>query len=192
MPLPACRHDDILTRFDEPSEWRRTLLDTIYRVPRSYEPTDLVSVQAAGFGGAHRVHASVVPDLRALRRGARAAGQGLGINSAHRTMGQQRQVFRSWEARVGYHEALEYAARPGHSEHHLGTAVDFSTGYRWLRRNAWRYGFVQTFPKGMQRETCFRHERWHYRYIGRAAAADVREDGVTLRRYLWEHHETAP
>jgi zinc D-Ala-D-Ala carboxypeptidase len=49
-----------------------------------------------------------------------------------------------------------------------------------------------SYPKGKRRESCYSYEPWHYRYVGRARAAAVHEAGVTLRRYLWEHHETAP
>ena len=97
-------------------------------------------------------------------------------------------------------------ARPGHSEHHLGTAIDFASpddtratwNYEdwattpagaWLRDNAWRFGFVMSYPKGEESTTCYQYEPWHYRYVGRDAAARIRESSLTLREFLWhEYH----
>ncbi len=62
------------------------------------------------------------------------------------------------------------AARPGHSEHELGLAVDLDNPdvetVRWLEANAWRYGFVASYPTGKEKETGFRPEPWHLRFIG--------------------------
>ena len=94
-------------------------------------------------------------------------------------------------------------ARPGHSEHHLGTTFDLGskldrtpawkfedwamtpTG-EFLKNNAWRYGFVMSYPKDKQEITCYQYEPWHYRYLGRPMAADVMASGLTLREYLWQ------
>src|SRR4029079_7567934 len=61
----------------------------------------------------------------------------------------------------------------------------------WLRANAWKYGFVMSYPKGKSTVTCYGYEPWHFRYVGRAEAAKVRASGLTLREYLWRE-QTAP
>ena len=91
------------------------------------------------------------------------------------------------------------SARPGHSEHQLGTALDLtSPGWngrfgnwatetaegRWLADNAWRHGFVMSYPLGSQDVTCFSYEPWHYRWIGRDAAAEHQASGLYLRSFL--------
>ena len=84
----------------------------------------------------------------------------------------------------GYAAALKSSARAGHSEHQLGTTVDFrsyggsapwyyadwgrSKAGAWLKSNAWKYGFVMSYPKGKTTLTCYAYEPWHYRYVGRA------------------------
>jgi D-alanyl-D-alanine carboxypeptidase len=55
----------------------------------------------------------------------------------------------------------------------------------WLAANGWRFGWVMSYPKGMTADSCYRYEPWHYRYVGRAAAAAVRDAEVTLREWLW-------
>ena len=51
--------------------------------------------------------------------------------------------------------------------------------------NAWKYGWVMSFPKGKRSITCFHYEPWHYRYVGREVAREIHESGLTIREYLW-------
>ncbi len=44
---------------------------------------------------------------------------------------------------------------------------------------------MASYPAGEEAKTCYHHEPWHYRYVGRQLAADVRASGRTLREYLW-------
>jgi hypothetical protein len=51
--------------------------------------------------------------------------------------------------------------------------------------NAWRFGFVMSYPRGAIAETCYEYEPWHYRYVGRWTAARIHDAEVTLRSWLW-------
>jgi D-alanyl-D-alanine carboxypeptidase len=208
-PLPECRHLDRLTRYRDLDQWRRTLLDTNLRVGRGYQPDHLVSVSRAGIAGSGRIRELVIDDLRAMAYAARAAGKAIAVRSAYRSFETQRAVFADWVERLGYQRALEVSARAGHSEHQLGTTIDFrsasstrapwdyddwaTTGPgRWMQRNAWKYGFVMSYPKGRKSVSCYAYEPWHYRYVGRRLARQVHDQGVVLRRFLWRRFETAP
>jgi D-alanyl-D-alanine carboxypeptidase len=57
---------------------------------------------------------------------------------------------------------------------------------KWLKANAWKYGFVMSYPKGKTAVTCYTYEPWHYRYVGRPLAKDVRDSTLTLREFLWQ------
>jgi D-alanyl-D-alanine carboxypeptidase len=81
---------------------------------------------------------------------------------------------------LGRPQAEMLSAMPGHSQHQLGEAIDFGSitdafaqtkASRWLSANARRFGFSLSFPKGMTDVTGYGWESWHYRYIGKAAAA---------------------
>ncbi|MFN8619310.1 MAG: M15 family metallopeptidase [Chloroflexota bacterium] len=206
-PLPACRYIDQHTRFDELKQWRKTLVDTNLRVARSYKPTDLVSVHQAGIEGTGLIRRVAIADLRAMADAARKAGKGIAVRSAYRSYTQQISTFNGWVARSGYRQALLYSARPGHSEHQLGTTIDFRSassatppwGYsdwattpsgRWMAQNAWKYGWIMSYPKGKRSQVCYGYEPWHYRYIGRDLAKQVHDLGWTLRRFLWRTFET--
>ncbi len=199
-PLPACRYDDILTSPRGYGDWSETLVDTILRVPKSYAPPDLVSVSTAGIAGSGKVRAVVIDDLREMSEAATLAGNPIGVRSAYRSYATQQTVFSQYVARDGYQVALTYSARPGHSEHQLGLGIDFRSdppvatlsqswgatpAGAWMRRHAWEYGFVMSYPKGKMSLTCYSYEPWHFRYVGKDLAAKIHASELTPRQYLW-------
>lgn len=205
-PLPACEYKDDLTRYSAVQHWRITLLDTNLRIKRSYKPWGLVSVSRAGIAGSGKVRKLVIRDLRAMAGAARRAGKPLAVRSAYRSYKTQVATFDSWVARSGYQQALKFSARPGHSEHQLGTTIDFTVAPgqplsrrfgdtpqgRWLNKHGWKFGFVKSYPKGKRKVSCYGFEPWHWRYVGRDMARKIHDSGLVPRRYLWRYHETAP
>lgn len=201
---PPCAYGDVVLDADHLRDHARVLLDTTYRLPETPDPGDLVGVRSAGFPSDHLVRAVIIDDLRALREDAEAAGVGLEVQSAYRSFTYQRQVFASWVTQLGEAQALRVSARPGHSEHQLGTAIDLrSRGGpapwdledwgrtpegAWVVRHAYRYGFVMSYPAGEEARTCYDYEPWHYRWVGREHALAVHESGEPLRVWLWRHH----
>jgi D-alanyl-D-alanine carboxypeptidase len=173
-------------------DWDRTLLDTEYTLARDYAPTDLVAVSEVGIGGDGRVRALVVLDLAALGYAARNDGVNLGVESAYRSYDAQERIFDSLVEAYGSEFALESAARPGHSEHQLGTTLDFDGDDAWLAENASRFGFVLSYPADRSPErTCYKAESWHYRYFGRDRAEAINASGLSPREWLWQHgHES--
>jgi D-alanyl-D-alanine carboxypeptidase len=187
-PLPACRIDDVRAPHAALAEWDRTVLDTIYGLDRSYAPADLTPVGEAGIAGDGSVRAFVILDLEALDRAARRAGVDLSVASAYRSYDAQTRTFDSLVRVYGENYAVQSAARPGHSEHQLGTTVDFEGGTAWLADTAWRFGFVMSYPPARSpMYTCYKPEPWHFRYLGRDRAAAIHAAGVSPREWLWEH-----
>ena len=185
-PLPACSVGDVPAIHAQTSDWARTLLDTNYTLGASYVPPDLVPVSRAGIGGTGSVRSLLIDDLSALTVAARKAGVTLVVNSAYRSYADQSATFGQMKASQGTDVALAAAARPGHSEHQLGTAIDFGGGPQWLSDNARRYGFISSYPAGAARAlTCYVPEAWHYRYFGRATAAAIHDSGLVPRQWLW-------
>jgi zinc D-Ala-D-Ala carboxypeptidase len=182
------------------TDWARTLVDPLMTLGRSYVPPDLVPVGRAGIAGGGSIRKLVVDDLRALDRAARADGVHLRVVSAYRSYRKQQSTFAHWVAVGGYRQAVATSARPGHSEHQLGTAIDFgeagrpdpwnqsfdqTRAGRWLLDHAAQFGFVESYPAGRQDEVCYDPEPWHFRYVGRANATAIAASGLTLRTWLW-------
>jgi D-alanyl-D-alanine carboxypeptidase len=204
--LPACRVADTTTSNRSYTDWTSTILDTTYRLTSAYGPSDLRSTADAGLNGGQRVRALVIADLRAMARAARTAGARLSVESSYRSYSTQASTFAYWVRVSGYAAALRSSARAGHSEHQLGTTLDFKSyggsapwnysdwgrtkAGTWLRNNAWRYGFVMSYPKGKTSVTCYAYEPWHFRYVGRAVASKIHASGLTPREYLWRQQTT--
>lgn len=198
---PVCDYRDILTPHHHPADWDRTLLDTVYRLPSGYAPADLVDTSAAGLNGGHAVRGLVLDDLRAMTSAARDAGAPLAVVSGYRSFSRQGATFQRWVESGGRAAALRTSARPGHSEHQLGTTLDLTSAggaepWRygdwgatpagaWVARNAWRFGFVVSYPRGSFARTCYGYEPWHVRYVGRERAAKIHASGLTPREVLW-------
>jgi len=56
-----------------------------------------------------------------------------------------------------------------------------------MKNNAWKYGWVMSYPKDKTDLTCYQYEPWHYRYFGRTVAAAIQASGMTVREWLWQH-----
>ena len=204
--LPVCGVNDELTRYNKVKQWKKTLLDTNLRIKRDYQPWDLVSVRRANIAGSGKVRGKMIADLKALAAAARRAGKPLAVRSAWRPYDYQKALFNSYVRTYGRAKALKFSARPGHSEHQMGTTVDFSVGPgvplsskfgdspsgKWLAGNGWRFGFIMSYPEGKRSASCYGYEPWHWRYFGRDLARRIHESGQVPRRYLYENFETAP
>lgn len=185
--LPDCTAGEVLATPSGYDDWGDTILDTRQMLPAEYEPPDLVEVDAPG--KRIRLRSFVVPDLRTMLEAALADGTSISVTSGYRSFRQQSKLFERIAAINGETFAAAYAARPGHSEHQLGTTVDLAGDRDWLRRNAWRFGFVMSYPPGRSPAlTCYRPEPWHYRYFGRERASAIRASGLSPREWLWANY----
>ncbi len=199
--LPACDYLDLPTARTSTADWASTFLDTVFLLPAGYVPPELVSTATVGLNGGYFMRSIAVDDLTEMVEAATAAGAHLAVQSAYRSYRGQVLTFNGWVSQVGYAQALQTSARPGHSEHQLGTAIDFrtvggpspwafadwatTTEGAWLAANAWRFGWLMSYPKGATAVSCYRYEPWHYRYVGRDTAAEIHAAGVTIREWLW-------
>ena len=95
--------------------------------------------------------------------------------------------------RDGQSEADTYSARPGHSEHQTGLALDINYAdswfdntaeARWIAENCADYGFILRYPKGKEDKTGYMYESWHVRYVGKELARKVTDSGLCLEEYL--------
>lgn len=158
------------------------LVDKEHALPEDYRPADLVDLDNRDLTVTRpsmRLRAPVLPDLAAMTQAARLAGTDVTISSAYRSYARQSYLFASAVERDGLEQASSLVARPGHSQHQLGTAIDFGSidlGYgetregQWVLANAWRFGFSLSYPQGLEDVTGYRYEPWHFRYLGRAGS----------------------
>lgn len=184
---------------DQPAN-RTVLVDKTTRLPESYVPVDLVeldtlSSELALSRAGHRLTRDTVDAL--LEMSAAAAGDGitLVVSSAYRSYAYQADLFERWVDELGLEEAERVSARPGTSQHQIGTTVDFGCicgefasqpAGIWLAEHAWRYGFSLSYPDGYEDVTGYSYEPWHFRYIGRDAARLERDYFEGIQQWMLE------
>jgi D-alanyl-D-alanine carboxypeptidase len=198
---PACVDGDVVDTENPATGWATIVVDTERAIPDWYAPPDLENISEGGFpftpGLALR--GLVMDDLNALREAAAANGTPISILAAFRSYAQQADLFERRVDEMGSSEAGSRVARPGHSEHQLGTTLDVtdegatdvdqswgaSPAGQWIASHAHEYGFLISYPAGAETRTCYDFEPWHLRYVGRDLAAAVISSGLTLREHLY-------
>lgn len=187
-PLAACGYGLLPARHAGPDDWQSTLVDTTFGLDATYVPPDLVPVTRSGIRGQGKIRSFVIAYLKAMDKAARADGAGIAVNSGYRSYEDQAGVYAAIAQASGSPYARQWVASPGHSEHQLGTALDFNGNLDWLQANAWEFGFVMSYPPATSpKVTCYQAETWHYRYFGVALAARIHDSGLTTREWLWKN-----
>ena len=150
-----------------------------YALPSTYNPGGLT--------------AECLEHFNQLRAGAARDGLNIYISSGFRSYSSQAQIYQNYVWRDGQAKADTYSARPGHSEHQTGLAIDVNEisdrfigtpEAIWLAAHAHEYGFIIRYPYGKDDITGYKYEPWHIRYIGVDNAKKVYESGLTLEEYL--------
>jgi len=172
-------------------------LDKQHRLLSSCSPPDLVALPGEiANGGGLFLRAEALEALKAMFKAAEADGFFLSVNSAYRSYDTQVATYNSAVAAFGREYADRTSAKPGHSEHQMGTTADLcarglcledfvgSKEADWVAANSWKFGFIVSYPEGKEAITGYAYEPWHVRYLGKDVAAQVNASGVTLHEFL--------
>jgi LAS superfamily LD-carboxypeptidase LdcB len=161
----------------------------IYFLNENYVPQSLATIAPAYTlepSRSYLFHTKALPYLTHMLNDAADAGVPMEVLSAYRSYGQQIDLKITYKVLYGA-GANRFSADQGYSEHQLGTAIDLTTkdlggtslafaqskAGQWLDQNAYRYGFILSYPKG---NTFYQYEPWHWRFVG-----------VRLATYLHDH-----
>jgi D-alanyl-D-alanine carboxypeptidase len=177
------------------------LVDKQHPLPSGYAPPNVVAVpgsySAPGYNST--MNATALDALERMLDGANAAGYDIRVVSGYRSYADQQYTYNYWVSQLGQEEADRVSARPGYSEHQLGTTADVGSadfGWdltdtfgatpdgQWLDTHCTEYGFVLSYPEGKEAITGYAYEPWHFRYLGTTAAADYAASALTLNQYL--------
>ncbi len=189
-----------------------TLVTLDYGISREYAPPDLVPLSDyfstdVTLGYPTEVRQIIVEPLTAMIEAMQAAGLRPLIISGYRSYSTQAIAWDKWNREYPERAAI-ISSPPGHSEHQLGTTLDFGSPelpeivgdediefhtyfYKtsegeWLLQNAHKYGFTLSYPRDAFEATGFYYEPWHYRYVGVELATQLYESGTFLAQYLLE------
>ena len=130
-----------------------------------------------------------------MKAAAAEDGITLKIVSGFRSYEYQTEVYNRNVNKEGKAKADTHSARPGHSEHQAGLAMDINSlkqefdqtaEFAWLQANAYKYGFIMRYPQGKTSSTGYIYEPWHYRYVGTSWAEIFYNNGnwITVEDYF--------
>ena len=188
-----------------------------FGLARDYVPGDLVSL------GNYVSWRVTLPELQLRKEAAGTLGKMVAAMQAVNLAPTVLSAYRSYYDQVGTYQmwtqedpamGAQVSARPGHSEHQLGTVVDFGSPElpalvgdptvkfhplfsqtsegRWLAEHAHEYGFTLTNPPGAQFWTGLVYEPWHYRFVGVDLATYLHASGYSLVEFLFKRRPELP
>ncbi len=179
------------------------LVNKHYHLDKDYLPSNLINVSKYDIDYIQRENEDMLLNMEALNsykilyEDAKKEGFTFTIFSAYRTYEKQEYLY--------YNVCKEndsYSAKPGHSEHQTGLAIDISTRdwgliegfattqeYKWLKENAYKYGFIERYPKDKEKITLYSYEPWHYRYVGINLSTYIYNHNLTLEEYIIKNYE---
>ncbi len=136
----------------------------------------------------------VADSLADMLESAKNAGIDLVSVSGYRSFDTQKTVYGNYVSTDGTDNADKYSARPGHSEHQTGLAIDIGADNgtcelekcfsetpegKWLAENSLDYGFLLRYPSDKELITGYEFEPWHFRFVGKELAAEMKNNNIT-------------
>lgn len=186
-----------------------TIVTLTYGLSRDYQPADLVNLSdyfpvTITLGYPTQVRQVIVEPLVQMITAMQANGLAPFIISGYRSYSAQAIAYQKWQTTYPDSASI-VSAPPGHSEHQLGTTVDFGSPEleevvgqegiefhtyfyqtsegQWLLEHAQEYGFTLSFPREAFELTGFYYEPWHYRYVGVEMATQLKAMGMSFIEY---------
>lgn len=176
------------------NNWKTVLINNERYLEKEYKPECVKLLNGA------KVSKRIYPHLQSMFDDARRQGISITVGSGYRSWEEQNDLWeeeinRLDEEGISLHEAMAQGKlmvqRPGMSEHQTGLAVDINSTqrdapilYKWLSKNSYKYGFILRYPEEKKKITGIIYEPWHFRYVGKEAAAIMKRENLCLEEYV--------
>lgn len=174
-----------------------------YRLSPTYQPTDLTRPEVRTASGQTNqdlyLREEVSHQLERMFQAALSEGVHLIAKSGYRSYETQAALYQRYVQLNGVEYANRISAKPGHSEHQTGLAIDLAsmenhqqlnqsfaqtTEGKWLAQHAHEYGFILRYPTGRESDTGYAYEPWHFRYVGEEVASLLNAQNWILEDYV--------
>ena len=185
----------------------RKMTQTAPPLPEDYTPPMLEEISGK-VKTPHKVcvRADVTPYIEHMFQEAAKDGVYLAVTAGYRKYKMQKYLYTYGYKKYG-DKVGGVIAKPGKSEHQLGTAIDItdasindavashhfanSDGGVWMQNNAHKYGFVMSYPEGGEEITGHHYEPWHWRFVGAGIAKELHRRGKIFNTTS-THTQTKP
>lgn len=182
-----------IAEIDQPSSVN-VLANKYHKLNKSFVP-ELVTISSAYASGTQKVTPDAKKAFEKMAKAAAAKGLKLTALSTYRSYSRQSDIYWSKadpDDPASIAKRDRTSARPGHSEHQTGLAIDVNSlnqslantaVYAWYKDNAHKYGFIIRYPENKEPVTGYKFEPWHLRYLGVTLATAVYNSGLTYDEY---------
>ncbi len=189
-------YDNKIIKETDLSKGNLILVNKFNYLKNDYSPKEITNIDLNYSYSGNKVSKETNDAYIEMAMAAKEDGIQLMANSTYRTYERQEEIYKDFYYSKGISYADKYAARAGYSEHQTGLAIDiFTTGnsttsnfeesdaFKWLSKNAHKFGFILRYPKDKEYLTGYSYESWHYRYLGVETATKVYNSKLTYDEY---------
>jgi D-alanyl-D-alanine carboxypeptidase len=172
--------------------------------PTNYVPSDLivpnVPLRYNASYDEMKLRKEAADALQDMTSSAKSESINLKLASGYRSFNLQTSVYNNFVKTQGRAVADTQSARPGYSEHQTGLAADLEPVDRtceiedcfantkegiWLAANSYKFGYIVRYQPGKQSLVGYKYEPWHFRYVGRELAAELKkQNNPTLEEFF--------
>lgn len=167
------------------------LVNKSHAVGAGYEPTDLVALSDTTVRTV-LLRSEAASAYEKMQSDAASGGINFCPNSGYRSYETQSSLYENSD------KSKNDTAKPGESEHQLGLAIDVTcsevsydvvesfeetSAGKYLKDNAYKYGFILRYMEGKESVTGYVYEPWHFRYVGVETATAIHNSGQTMEEY---------
>lgn len=171
------------------------LVNKYNKLPDDYEAKDLVQIDSKYTVSKMLLNKEAKEKFEEMCTDAKSINLIIKGISAYRTKEYQKGLYNDYIKNNGFEMAESFSARPRHSEHETGLAIDVASGtngyttfenteeYKWIKQNAQNYGFIVRYKKEYEHITGYKFEAWHLRYVGKDISKYIYEHNITFEEY---------
>lgn len=181
-----------------------TLIKKGFILPKDYEPKDLVfpNIPISPNTDNNKLRKNAAQALEEMYQAGLKENYHLVLNSGYRSYESQTEIYNEYFRKYDEVTARGLVAKPGSSEHQLGLSVDLTSQsvldkqkrvfgdtdeYKWVVKNAHKFGFILRYPKNRTALTGTSNEPWHVRFVGKEVAKIIYDNEWTLEEYILEN-----
>lgn len=175
------------------------LSNKYFYMDSTYVPDQLEKISSLYSAGERLLVREARIQFEQMAKDAKNQGYTIRAMSSYRSYQYQESLYNRYVEEDGVRKADTYSARPGYSEHQTGLVVDVDNHssiytnfgntkeFQWMMENAYKYGFILRYPEGKENITGYTYESWHYRYVGREIAWQMRKENLTFDEYYMRY-----
>ena len=171
------------------------LVNKYFYLEKDYIPNNLIDLDEEYSKNGIKLVKEAKEMFEKMYEDAKKEGYTIRIISSYRSYNYQKYLYNNYKNKYGEEEANKYSAKPGFSEHQTGLCIDIDNrilnyeqfdkteSYKWMKKNSYKYGYIERYPKQKERITGYTYEPWHYRYVGLNIAKFINANNITFDEY---------